>query len=143
MFVTQLYIQRLYKYLHVYKKTLNGKKKKKNVYAFFNKKHLYMLDQAHTKQRIRKNSACCLKIRQFFHRANVQIGLTPPHSVRFSSLFKDPPLHNKRTFLITPQIIRVQISHIKLCLMTQLIFKYKSPQPSSTIFTGQCTEMWY
>ena len=61
------------------------------------KKHL-----ATAKELIRKNSACCLKIRQFFHRANVQIGLTPP--VRFSLLFNDPlpPLHDERTFWMSP-----------------------------------------
>ena len=37
----------------------------------------------------------------FFHRANVQIGFTPPPPVRFNSLFKSPhlpTLHDERTF---------------------------------------------
>ena len=37
MFFTQLYIQWQYKYLHVHKKTLNEKKKKKGLHLF-NKK---------------------------------------------------------------------------------------------------------
>ena len=71
MFFTQLYIQSQYKYLHLLKKTLNEKKKKS--LRLFNKKHLYMLHKpqnkkhlATAKQLIRKNSAYCLKIRQFF-----------------------------------------------------------------------------
>ena len=47
--------------------------KKKKCLRLFNKKHLYMLDLAQNKkhlatakQLVRKNSTCCLKIRQFF-----------------------------------------------------------------------------
>ena len=47
MFLTQFYIQWQYKYLHVHKETLN--EKKKIVYTFLIKKHLYMQDRLQTK----------------------------------------------------------------------------------------------
>ena len=51
---------------------------------------------------MRKNSACCLKIRQFFSQSKCTDRLGSPPPVRFSSLFKDPPppLHDKRTLTL-------------------------------------------
>ena len=108
MFFTQLCVRWQYKYLHVHKEALN-EKKKKNVYAFLIKKHLYMLDKAQNKkhlatakQLIRKNSACCLKTKQFFSQSERTGRLDPlSPSVRFSSLFKS--WYNSRK----------QVSHLK------------------------------
>ena len=51
------------------------------------------------KQIIRDNSACDLKIRQFFSQREPTDRVDLPPPVRFSLLFKDPlPLHNKHTF---------------------------------------------
>ena len=69
MFFTQIYIydnNNKNIYILIYKKSL------KNVYAFLIK----LLATA--KQLIRKNSICCLKNQIIFHRANIEIGLTPP-----------------------------------------------------------------
>ena len=52
-------------------------------------------------QLIRKNSVCCLKSQAtFFHRVNVETGLTPP-PVCFCSLFKEPssPLPRRTYYL--------------------------------------------
>ena len=51
-----------------------------------NKKHL-----ATARHFIRKNSACCLKIRQFFSQSKLTDRLDPSPPVRFCLLFKDPP----------------------------------------------------
>ena len=52
-----------------------------------NKKHL-----ATAKQLLRKNSACCLKIRQFLsHKLTYREAWPPSPPVHSSSLFKDPP----------------------------------------------------
>ena len=81
MLFTQIYIYDNNKniYMLIYKKSL------KNVYAFFIK----LL--ATSKQRIRRNSICCLKNQVIFHRVSTEIGLTPPLPVCFHLLFKDPP----------------------------------------------------
>ena len=40
-----------------------------------------------------EKTACCLKINEFYSRSERTHRLDPPPPVRFSSLFKDPPLH--------------------------------------------------
>ena len=98
-------------------------KKKKNVYAFLIKKSLYMLDLAQNKkhsatakQLLRKNSAFCLKITQFFSQSEGIDRLDPPPRVCFSSLFKYPTpsllpfLNNPYIPIETRQIYALQIS---------------------------------
>ena len=51
---------------------------------------------ATTKQLIRRNSICCLKnLAIFFHRVNIEIGLTSPLSLFVFIRSLRTPLHNK------------------------------------------------
>ena len=62
------------------------------------KKHL-----ATGKQLIRKNSACCLKIRLFFSQSERKDRPDPPPPVNFSLLYKNPsPFSARRTSFLTP-----------------------------------------
>ena len=94
---------------------------KKNVYAFLIKKHLYMLDQAqnkrhlaNAKQLITKNSASCLKIRQFFLQSERTDRLDPYFPVRFSSLFIDPAPARRTYILNDPLWIKLTMGQLLL-----------------------------
>ena len=58
---------------------LGSKKKKKKLRA--------------TTSNLSEKTACCLKINEFYSQSERTHRLDPPPPFRFSSLFKDPPLH--------------------------------------------------
>ena len=72
----------------------------------------------------------------------------------FSNLLQIFPHSNFLTYKISKKggiaiasIVRLDnlsltLQTITLRLITQLIFKYKSPQSSTTIYTDQCTDRW-
>ena len=105
------YTQWQYKYLHVHKKNVNWKEKK--CLRLFNQKTpLYVGLGSKQKtfsncQATYQKELCLLFENQaiFFHRANVQIGLTPSLLlfVLVHFLRTPPPLHDKRTFWMTPR----------------------------------------
>ena len=82
------------------------KKKKKNVYTFLMKSNFICWNMLKTEkllatvmQLIRKNSVCCLKSQAiFFHRVNVETGLTPTPLFVFVRYLRNPllPFHDER-----------------------------------------------
>ena len=90
-----------------------------------NKKHLYMLDQAQNRktfsncQATYQKELCMLfgKSGNFFHRANVQIGLTPAPPVYFCLLFKEsPPPCALNVLFEWPLIIMSNANKLEICL---------------------------
>ena len=125
MFSTQLYIQWQYEYLQVHKKMLNEKK----CLRLFNKrtplcaglgpkqKHL-----ATAKQLIRKNSACCLRIRQFFSQSKRTDRLDPlPLFVLVR--FLRTPAARQTYFLNEPFLWNKTI--LNLCLTWHILRNYR------------------
>ena len=98
MFLTRLYIQP--KCLHLFNKRSFFKK---NTFICWTRLKTAKL-LATAKQLIRKNSVCCLKNQAtLFHRASMQIGLTPSPLFVFIHFFNDlSPLHDKRTLWMPP-----------------------------------------
>ena len=91
---------------------------------------------ATAKQLTRKNSVWRLKnYAFFFHRANIQKGLNPPHLICSCSLFKDPPalFHSKRTLWMLPNL-SLSTSNLVSTTSRKIDTKYLniSKSPSNT-----------